>query len=104
MVFRQRVTHMGTKEVVIAPKSPWQHPYVKRLIGSIRRECLAHVIVFHAQHVQRILASYFAYYRQWHTHLLLAMDCPEPRPIQLPCQDQVIAVPEFGGSITITSG
>ena len=57
--FRQRVQHMGIKEVVIAPRSPWQNPYVERLIGSIRRECLDHVVVFHERHLTRILASYF---------------------------------------------
>ena len=57
--FRQRVKHMGIKEVVIAPRSPWQNPYVERLIGSIRRECLDHVVVFHERHLTRILARYF---------------------------------------------
>src|ERR671923_2939727 len=65
--FRQRVRHMGIKEVVIAPRSPWQNPYVERLIGSIRRECLDHVVVFHERHLTRILTSYFAYYHQWRT-------------------------------------
>jgi putative transposase len=97
MTFRQRVKHMGIKEVVIAPKSPWQNPYVERLIGSIRRECLNHVMVFHAQHLQRLLTSYFAYYHRFRTHLSLAMDCPEPRPIQLPERGKVIVVPEVGG-------
>jgi transposase InsO family protein len=95
--FRQRVKHMGIKEVVIAPKSPWQHPYVERLIGSIRRECLDHVMVFHEQHLQRILASYFAYYHPWRIHLSLAMDCPEPRPVLAAGRGRVVAVPEVGG-------
>jgi transposase InsO family protein len=92
--FRQRVRHMGIKEVLTAPQSPWQNPYVERLIGSIRRECLDHVIVLHARHVQRLLTGYFAYDHHWRTHLSLAMDCPNSRPIQPPACGQVIAVPE----------
>src|SRR5262249_6458234 len=90
-------TPMGIKEVVIASKSSWQHPYVEHLIGSIRHECLAHVMVFHEQHVQRILASYFAYYHHWRTQLSLAMDCPEPRPVLAAGRGRVVAVPEVGG-------
>jgi transposase InsO family protein len=76
--FRQRVKHMGIKEVLTAPQSPWQNPYVERLIGSIRRECLDQVVVVHEQHLQRILTGYFAYYHSWRTHLSLTMDCPQP--------------------------
>jgi putative transposase len=83
-VFRQRVKHMGIKEVVIAPRSPWQNPYVERLVGSIRRECLDHVMVLHERHLTRILAHYFSYYHYWRTHLSLAMDCPESRPVHAP--------------------
>jgi putative transposase len=60
--FRRRVRHMGIEEVLIAPRSPWQNPYVERLIGSIRRECLDHVIVLHERHLRRLLTSYFSYY------------------------------------------
>jgi putative transposase len=95
--FRRRVRHMGIKEVVTAPHSPWQNPYVERLIGSIRRECLDQVIVLHERHLQRLLTDYFAYYHHWRTHLSLAMDCPKSRPIQPPDRGQVIAVPEAGG-------
>jgi putative transposase len=59
--FRQRVRNMGIKEVLIAPRSPWQNPYVERLIGSIRRECLDHVIVLHERHLRRVLIGYFQY-------------------------------------------
>ena len=61
--FRQRVTEMGTKEVLIAPRGPWQSPYVERLIGFIRRECLNHFIVFNESALRRILRSYFDYYQ-----------------------------------------
>ena len=95
--FRQRVRHMGIKEVLTAPCSPWQNPYVERLIGSIRRECLDHVIILHERHVQHLLTDYIAYYHHWRTHLSLAMDCPQSRPIQPAACGQVIAVPEAGG-------
>jgi len=95
--FRRRVRHMGIEEVLIAPRSPWQNPYVERLIGSIRRECLHHVIVLHERHLQRLLTRYFAYYHRWRTHLSLAMDCPAPRPVRAPGEGRVIAVPEVGG-------
>jgi putative transposase len=95
--FRQRVKHMGIKEVRTALQSPWQHPYVERLIGSIRRECLNQVIVLHERHLYRLLTDYFTYYHHWRTHLSLAMDCPTLRPIQPPGHGQVIAVPEVGG-------
>jgi putative transposase len=95
--FRQRVKHLGIKEVVIAPKSPWQNPYVERLIGSIRRECLDHVIILHECHLKHLLASYFAYYQRWRTHLALDMDCPESRAIEPPECGKVMAVSEVGG-------
>jgi putative transposase len=79
------------------PRSPWQNPYVERLISSIRRECLDHVIVLHERHLTRILTSYVAYYHRWRTHLSLAMDCPEPRTVSSPDRGRVIAVPEVGG-------
>jgi putative transposase len=95
--FRQRVRHMGIHEVVTAPRSPWQNPYIERVIGSIRRECLDHVIVLHERHLQRLLTGYCAYYHPWRTHLSLAMDCPQSRPIQPAACGQVLAVPEAGG-------
>ena len=67
-VFRQRVRHMGIEDVLIAPRSPWQNPYVERLIGSIRRECLDHGIVLPARHLTRLLQSYLDYYHSYRTH------------------------------------
>jgi transposase InsO family protein len=95
--FRQRLEHMGIEEVLITPRSPWQNPYVERLIGSMRREVLHHVIILNERHLKRILASYVAYYHCFRTHLSLAMDCPEPRPVHPPDRGRVIAVPEVGG-------
>ena len=67
---------MGIKEVLIAARSPWQSPYVERLIGSIRRECLDHVVVLGERHLRRVLSSYLAYYHESRVHQSLAMDCP----------------------------
>ena len=94
---RQRVGHMGIAEVLIAPRSPWQNPYVERVIGSIRRDLLDHVIVLNEQHLRRLLTDYLTYYHGFRTHLALAMDCPVPRAVVPPTAGEVIAVPEVGG-------
>jgi hypothetical protein len=95
--FRQRVHHMGIEEVLIAPQSPWQNPYVERVIGSIRRDILDHVIVLHESHLRRLLTEYLTYYHRFRTHLSLAMDCPEPRAVEPPKAGEVVAVSEVGG-------
>ena len=95
--FRQRVYNMGIEEVVIAPRSPWQNPYVERLIGTIRRERLDHVIVLQERHLQRLLIEYFHYDHHWRTHQALDMDCPVPRPVQRPEVGSISEVPEVGG-------
>jgi putative transposase len=95
--FQHCVSSMGLDQVLAAPRSPWQNGYAERVIGSIRRECLDRVIVLSEGHLRRVLASYFHYYHRWRTHLSLAMDCPEPRPVLPPEQGAVIAVPEVGG-------
>jgi transposase InsO family protein len=95
--FRQRVHNMGIEEVVIAPRSPWQNPYVERLIESLRRECLDHVIVLHERHLRRLLTGYFHYYHRWRTHRALDMDCPLPRPVQQPGDGSIREIPEVGG-------
>jgi putative transposase len=95
--FRQRVRNMGIEEVLIGPRSPWQNPYIERLIGSLRRECLDHVIVLHERHLKRVLQTYLTYYRRWRTHLALDKVCPEPPPVHPPEHGKVIAIPEVGG-------
>ena len=84
-------------EVLIAPRSPWQTPYVERLIGSVRRECLDHVIVLGEAHLRRVLRAYFAYYQRSRTHLSLDKDAPNPRDVQPPAMGEVIELPEVGG-------
>jgi len=95
--FRRRVEAMGITEVVTARRSPWQNAYVERVIGSIRRECLDYVIVFNESHLRRVLSSYVDYYQHTRTHLALAKDCPETRPVHLPERGKVIAFPQVGG-------
>ncbi len=79
------------------PRSPWQNAFVERVIGSIRRDCLDHVIVLNERHLKRILTSYFEYYHRWRTNLSLEMDSPESRALQPPCLGKVVDVPEVGG-------
>jgi putative transposase len=88
---------MGIEEVKTAPRSPWQNPCCERLIGSIRRECLDHVIIHSEQHLQRILREYLAYYHESRTHQSLDNDCPEPRQDEPPEMGRVIALPQVGG-------
>jgi putative transposase len=95
-VFGDRVRVMGMKEVVSAPRSPWQNPYVERLIGSIRRECLDHTIIFNESHLRRVL-SYFQYHHWTRTHQSLDKDCPQPRRIQSASAVDIIAFSEVGG-------
>jgi len=95
--FRDRVQAMAIEQVVTAPRSPWQNAYVERIIGSIRRDCLDHVIVFDERHLRRVLSAYFEYHHRSRTHLSLAKDCPEPRPIQPPSAGNIVAFPQVGG-------
>ena len=88
---------MGIKEVLSAPRSPWQRAYVERVIGTIRRECLGHVIVFGEWSLYRHLQSFVDYYHRSGTHLGLEKDTPEPRPVQSADMGRVIAMPEVGG-------
>jgi hypothetical protein len=69
---------MGIEEVLSTPHSPWQRAYVERVIGSIRRECLDHVIVFDERSLRRILSSYFNYFLRSRTHLSVEKDAPDP--------------------------
>src|SRR5438105_544215 len=88
---------LGIDEVVSAPASPWQNPYVERVIGLIRRECLDHVIILNEAHLKRILGSYFAYYHEARTHLSLERNAPTPREVEPPERGPVRAIPQVGG-------
>ncbi len=96
-VFRRRVAGMGIAEVICSPASPWQNPYAERVIGSIRRECLDHVIVFGEVHLRRLLSAYVAYYHGSRTHLGLGKDTPDGRPVQPASAGRIVAIPEVGG-------
>ena len=95
--FRKDVKAMGIKEVLSAPRSPWQRAYVERVIGTIRRECLDHLMIFNERHLRHVLSSYVDYYHQVRTHLSLDKDCPHSRPIQPLRSGRVIAIPQVGG-------
>jgi putative transposase len=95
--FQDRVGHMGIEEVKIAPRSPCQSPYVERLIGSIRRECLNAIIVLNEPHLRRVLQSYVEYYHTWRPHRSSERDAPEPRAVQRPEVGPVQKLPEVSG-------
>jgi len=95
--FVDRVRGMDIEEVLIAPRSPWQSPYVERMIGSIRRECLDHVLVINEAHLRRVLREYFAYYHDSRPHQSLEGNAPRPREIEPPSQGRIVAEPQVGG-------
>ncbi len=95
--FSRRVRNMGIEQVVTAPRSPWQNPYVERLIGSIRRECLDHTIVLSERHLKRVLAHYFSYHHRWRCHQSLEMDCPVTRAVHPADRGRVIGIEHLGG-------
>ena len=88
---------MGMKEVLSAPQSPWQNPFAERLIGSIRRECLDHVIVFSGAHLLRVLGDYFEYYHGSRAHQALEGNSPVPREVETPERGQVVGTAVLGG-------
>jgi len=96
-VFQQRVKGIGIDEILTAPRSPWQNPFAERLIGSIRRECLEHVLVLGERHLRRTLTRYFAYYHEARTHLSLDKDAPDGRSVQRPERGRVTSIREVGG-------
>jgi hypothetical protein len=94
--FLSRVEGMGIEDTPTAPRSPWQNPFVERLIGSIRRDCLDHVVVLGEQHLRRILGSYFEHYHESRTHSSLGKDTPSGREVE-PANGDVIGFPRVGG-------
>jgi transposase InsO family protein len=95
--FNRRVESMDIEQVLIAARSPWQNPYVERVIGSIRRECLDHTIIFSEKHLRRLLKEYFQYYHESRTHLGLEKDCPNTRSVQTPESGPISSEPMVGG-------
>jgi transposase InsO family protein len=94
-IFKQRLHAMGIRDRPTAPRSPWQNAYVERLIGSIRRECLDHLIIVDERHLRRLLRDYANYYNRLRTHLSLNKDAPLGRPVQ--SHGVLCRLPHFGG-------
>jgi transposase InsO family protein len=92
-----QVKAMGIQQVLSAPRSPWQRAYIERVIGTLRRECLDHVIVFSEASLYRHLRRFVDYYHRSRTHLGLQKDTPESRPVQAPEAGRIVAIPEVGG-------
>src|SRR6267378_7593084 len=95
--FRRRVKAIGLAEVLTTPRSPRQNPFAERVIGTIRRELLDHVIVLNERHLRRRLRNYLGYYHGSRTHLALDKDAPERRAVESPAHGQVVALPQVGG-------
>ena len=95
--FQNLAQALGLEELRIAPRSPWQSPYVERFIGSLRRECLDHVVVLSQGQLYRLVQRYLAYHHGWRTHLGLDKDAPEPRRVQPPDKGKIVAFQEVGG-------
>jgi putative transposase len=93
--FRLRLTSLGMNDVITAPRSPRQNAFVELLIGSIRRECIDHVVVLNRRHLTRLLKKYFAYYQNSRTHLGLSKDAPEFRSVM--AQGRIVVIPQVGG-------
>jgi putative transposase len=91
------IAGMNMQTVRTAPRSPWQNGYAERVIGSIRRECLDHVIVVNTAGLHRVLTDYVMYYLRSRTHLSLGKDTPSPRPVAPPSSGRIVAIPEVGG-------
>ncbi len=80
-----------------ASRSPWQNPYVERVIGSIRRDCLDHMIIINQRHLRRTLRNYFDYYHSCRTHLSLNKDPPDSRAVESVEYGNIVALPRVGG-------
>jgi len=94
---RKQANALSIQEVPAAPRSPWPRAYVERVIGTIRRECLDHVIVFGEADLHRRVKSFLAYYHDFADAPSLAKDTPASRPVQRPELGRVIAMPQVGG-------
>ena len=96
-VFSRRVDRMGIRQILIAPRAPWQNPLAERVIGSIRRECLDHVVVFGERHLRRLLRAFQRYYNTTRPHQSLGGNSPQPRDVQPPERGRIVAIPQVGG-------
>ena len=88
---------MGIKQVLSAPRSPWQRAFVERVIGTIRRECLDHIIIINERSLRHDIQAFCDYYHRSRTHLGLHKDSPEPRAVQPPEAGRIVSIAEVGG-------
>lgn len=88
---------IGIEEVLTAPRAPWQNPFAERLVGSLRRECLDHLIIWNERSLRRYLSRYLAYYHGFRTHLSLAKDAPISRPVQPSSAGAIVEIAHLGG-------
>jgi putative transposase len=95
--FVRQVQDMGIEQVLSAPRSPWQRAYVERIIGTIRRECLDHLIICSEAALYRQVKVFAEYYHRSRTHLSLSKDSPESRVVQPPELGPIVAIPQVGG-------
>jgi putative transposase len=95
--FKRRVRNLGMNELKIAPRSPWQNPYAERLIGTIRRECLDHMIIFNERQFHGILTEFFDYYHRVRPHKSLVDDSPDGREVEDDAGKKIVSIPVLGG-------
>lgn len=94
--FKQTIKRFGLKDTPTAPHSPWQNPFAERVIGTLRRECLHHIIILNEKHLRAVLTDYIDYYYNVaRTHMSLNKDSPVPRPIQT--EGKIVSKPILGG-------
>jgi putative transposase len=98
-VFARALEAMRIREILIAPRAPWQNAFAERVIGSIRRECLDHFIVLNERHLRRLLRAYLVYYNTVRPHQALGNESPHPRAVEPPARarDRIVAIPQLGG-------
>jgi putative transposase len=95
--FTRCIASMGIREVLIAPRAPWQNAFVERVIGSIRREGLDHVLILNEAHLRRLLHGYIGYYNTARPHQSLDHNSPQPREVHPPELGRVVSIPQVGG-------
>jgi putative transposase len=95
--FTRCLNTMGIRQVITAPRAPWQNPFAERVIGSIRRECLDHFLILNEAHLRRLLRAYLAYYNPVRPHQALANNSPQPREVQAPSPGKITTIPHVGG-------
>ncbi len=94
-LFSEGINNFGIKQIITAYRSPWQNGYCERVIGTIKRECLDHLIVLNENHLKSILDNYVSYYNKYRPHLGINKDSPEGREVQ--SEGEIYKVPVVNG-------